>query len=87
MGLGVPVIGLYVNTANFRIAPRLRGDKYILINAFDVCSNFNWRWKFHCLACQDQHAQMYGCALKKIDNKIDKIPLENIRAAASALLK
>jgi ADP-heptose:LPS heptosyltransferase len=87
MALGVPVIGLYVNAADFRIAPWLRGERYILINAFDVCFDFSWRWKFHCLACQERHSYMYGCNLKKIDNKIDRIPLGRIRAAASDLLK
>jgi ADP-heptose:LPS heptosyltransferase len=86
MSLRVPVIGLYVNAARFKISEYLRGERYVLMNAFEVCSNHSVRWKFHCMACRPLHARMYGCNLKSVQQKVDKISLEKIRAAADVLL-
>jgi len=86
MALQVPVIGLYVNAAAFRVSPRLVGEKYALVNSFDPCLQYSWRWKHHCFSCQPIHSEMYGCHQKEINNKMDLIPMTRIKSAAEKLL-
>jgi ADP-heptose:LPS heptosyltransferase len=86
MALKVPVIGLYVNSARFRVSPKLYGYKYVLINSFNPCFQYNYRWRHHCLVCCEKHSRMYNCNLKEIDKKIDYIPINMINNAAKILL-
>ncbi len=86
LSLRVPTIGLFVNTAQYRISPVLQTDRYILLNSFDPCFAYNYRWKFHCQACEDKHYQMYGCNLRSFDQKLDLLAVEKVVAAAQVLL-
>lgn len=85
MALGIPVVGLYSKCSRFRISPVNKTSYYILLNAFDPCFDFNYRWKFFCDACSNKHSDAYLCNLKNIPNHIEHIPICKITEAVREL--
>lgn len=85
MALKVPVIGLYANAGRFEISPKLRGRNYSIINSFEPCFKYSYRWKFFCRACTKKHAKMYGCKQKIIKNKTDQISVDKINSNINKL--
>ena len=45
---GVPVVGVYVNDATFRMSPTLENEHFICLNSIPPCFAYSWRWKFFC---------------------------------------
>lgn len=86
MALKTQVIGLFVNSSEFKLSPKKRGKNYIAINAFRPCSKYSYRWKFHCTACKNKHSKMYNCKIKKIPYQVDSIPIEKIEKAVNSLV-
>lgn len=87
MALKVPTVGLYVNSADFKGTPVRQGNRHIMLQGFEPCNQWNWRWKHHCGACTERRYAAYGCNLKSFDPKLDLIPVERVRDAASRLIR
>lgn len=86
LGLQVPVVALFVNRGSFSLTPEMRGPGFVCLDAFEPCFKYNWRWKFFCNACRDQHYRMYGCNLKSFPAKQDLLPVKRVVEAVEALL-
>ena len=78
MAVEVPVIGLFLNCAGFRISPKLVSDKYILINSLNPCFKYSWRWKFDfSLNPADSH-NYCDTGPVGVKHKIDLIPVQKL---------
>jgi len=86
MARGVPVVGLYVSDATFRIAPALEAEQYEAINSASPCFKYSQRWKFFCLACRDASTRARYCTNTAFVFGVDRIPIERIDRAVTRLL-
>jgi ADP-heptose:LPS heptosyltransferase len=81
----VPVVGLYVNDASFRLG-LVETDKFIAINSRPPCFAFSWRWKFFCLTCRDPATRASYCHVDGFTYVVDRIPVAAVDAAVTRLL-
>lgn len=78
MAVEVPVIGLFLNCAGFRVCPKLLSDKYYLINSLAPGFKYSWRWKFDfSLDPADTH-NYCETGPANMKHKIDLIPIEKL---------
>lgn len=78
MALNVPVVGLYSNSSRFRVSPLKLTRYYALIDTFEPCFKYTYRWKFFCTACKQKHSEAYMCNQKDVVNTIELIPITSI---------
>jgi len=78
MAVEVPVIGLFLNCAGFRVCPKLVSDTYFLINSLKPCFKYSWRWKFD--FSLNPADTLYYCDTgpANVKHKIDLIPIEKL---------
>lgn len=78
MAVEVPVIGLFMNCAGFRVCPNLVSDKYFLIDSLEPGFKYSWRWKFDfSLNPADIH-NYCDTGPADLKHKIDLIPIEKL---------
>ena len=75
LATGVPVVGLYVADAAFRMSPRLSQAGFVAINSRAPCFYFSWRWRFFCGSCRDSRTRRRYCELPPLVFGVDRIPM------------
>ena len=78
MAVQVPVIGLFLNCAGFRVCPKLVADNYILINSLKPCFKYSWRWKFDFSHNPADTHNYYDTGPANVKHKIDLIPVQKL---------
>jgi len=78
MAVEVPVIGLFLNCAGFRICPKLVADNYILINSLKPCFKYSWRWKFDFSHNPADTHNYCDTGPANVKHKIDLIPVQRL---------
>jgi ADP-heptose:LPS heptosyltransferase len=86
MARDVPVVGLFVNDATFRLHPQLQSDRFIALNSTPPCFMYSWRWKFFCSTCRDPATRAHYCHNEVFVFGVDRIPIERVDQAVSRLL-
>jgi ADP-heptose:LPS heptosyltransferase len=86
LATGVPVVGLYVADAAFRMSPRLSQEGFVAINSRAPCFYFSWRWRFFCGSCRDSRTRARYCELPPLAFGVDRIPIAEIDRAIGTLL-
>ena len=79
MALEVPVIGLFLNNAQFRVCPTLETDRYLLLNALAPGSKYSWRWKFDFSSDPEKEDTYYDRGPVHIKHKIDLVPVDALQ--------
>lgn len=82
---GVPVVGLYVSDASYRLGPRLEYEGLIGLNSEPPCFKYSWRWKFFCLTCRDHNSRAAYCVNDAFTFGVDRIPVSSIDNALRKL--
>jgi ADP-heptose:LPS heptosyltransferase len=78
MAVQVPVIGLFLNCAGFRVCPKLVADNYILINSLKPCFKYSWRWKFDFSPNPADTHNYCDTGSANVKHKIDLIPVQRL---------
>jgi ADP-heptose:LPS heptosyltransferase len=84
---GVPVVGLFVFDAAFRIGPRLEYENLIGLNSASPCFYYTWRWKYFCGPCRDPKTRAAYCHHDVYAFGVDRIPVERVDRAVQKLLR
>ena len=84
---GVPVVGLYVHDASFRMSPRLAQDAFVALNSRPPCFYYSWRWRFFCATCRDSGTRASYCREPIPAFAVDGIPIREIERAGDRLLR
>jgi len=82
---GVPVVGLYVSDASYRLGPRLEYDGLIGLNSQPPCFKYSWRWKFFCLSCRDAASRSSYCVNRAFVFEVDQISMSRVDDAIAKL--
>ena len=83
---GVPVVGVYVNDATFRMSPTLENERFICLNSIPPCFAYSWRWKFFCGTCRNPATRAHYCTNDAFVFGVDRIPIDRIDRAVRKLL-
>ena len=86
MARGVPVVGLYVSDATFKMSPALEGDAYVALNSAAPCFKYSKRWKYFCVSCREPAERARYCHTFQFVFGVDRIPIERIDGAVTRLL-
>jgi ADP-heptose:LPS heptosyltransferase len=82
---GVPVVGLYVSDASYRLGPKLEYEGLIGLNSEPPCFKYSWRWKFFCLTCRDRRTRAAYCVNEAFTYGVDRISVSRIDNALRSL--
>lgn len=84
---GIPVVGLYVCDATFRMSSTVEQESVIALNSRAPCFYYSWRWRFFCASCRHAPTRAAFCTEPIRAFGVDRIPVAAIDRAAKLLLK
>jgi ADP-heptose:LPS heptosyltransferase len=81
----VPVVGLFVNDAAFRLHPNVDSTQFVALNSTPPCFKYSWRWKFFCQTCRDPATRAAYCHNDAFVFGVDRIPIDRVDQAVQRL--